>query len=332
MIDTPAVRRSTSAATPRPSRRTVGNRMAARRGRQRPDLPHRAHAPSSSAGRPEARGGAGAGLRRRRATTGTLPVLRRRRGRRRRHGRAPTAPPQPEAYELAAVHAPIRFADGDARGGMITVHQREQLHRHRRTSTLRWRYEESGRALASGTQPLTCRPAAARPVHLGRPPANPTGAERGADRRGGAEAGHRLGADRPRRGAGQFAVGGNQVPSIASPAATGRSPRPRDGRHGGRHRHRLPLHLRQADGHAHLDAGARRRTAADRPGAGRLAGADQQRAVGARTRRGARSAWTGSSPPSRPSTSSRADGQVTVAVRSTVAAAGVARRARSRRR
>jgi beta-galactosidase len=132
----------------------------------------------------------------------------------------PDRTPQPEVFTMAAVHAPIRFTDVDARGGVISV-QNERSFSGTDDLDLLWKYEESGRVLASGTRPLNVSAGSTTTMNLPRPPANPLNSERVLTVQAVLKRAtdwapiHHVVAHH------QFQVGGKQVPNIASPAANG---------------------------------------------------------------------------------------------------------------
>jgi beta-galactosidase len=121
---------------------------------------------------------------------------------------------QPEAYELAAVHAPILFSEptpGSARAGRLTVTNEKRF-----TGTdgveLRWRVQEASRTIATGTQPLRIGPGATTGIQL-----PPSAASNDIERWLTVEA--REGAQLV--GQAQFAVGGALVRGVHSAARPG---------------------------------------------------------------------------------------------------------------
>jgi beta-galactosidase len=133
----------------------------------------------------------------------------------------PDRTPQPEAYTMAAVHAPIRFADVDARTGVISV-QNERSFSGTDDLDLNWKYEEGGRVLASGSRPLTVSAGSTTTMHLSRPPANPLNAERVLTVQAVLKRATDWAPTAHVVATGQFQVGGTQIPNIASTVPNGK--------------------------------------------------------------------------------------------------------------
>lgn len=125
---------------------------------------------------------------------------------------------QPEAYELAAVHAPILITEatvGDARAGRLTV-TNEKRFSGTDGVQLRWRVEDAGRTVASGARPLRLGPGATATIPIPPAPANPDDAERWltVEARTDDGRGHLV-------GLAQFGAGGALVRGVRSPARPG---------------------------------------------------------------------------------------------------------------